>query len=285
MLVYFRCEFHLCGDPCVYACKLSGQDTYFVERGSGFLSTKAHIAFSCFHICKTLGHDPWRVIEVPKLISVKIIKVRSFFHWVFRKGSFRHFNFRQIASICHAEPVIFGPHHFLNGRLSSKCTAKFRYKRSGAEMDQINFSCGKFHIASMTGFLKYRVRIIVLWFQMVWILALVGFSRNAGNDGILRVFFIWAPDIFGTSHRNAVVISGASLCTHDVVILASFCEMRCLDAASVCATSPDPLRITDDLFFLRRIFYHTDSTWLLIAFSCFPLQGYHVFFAIGVMEK
>ena len=59
-------------------------------------------------------------------------------------------------------------------------------------MDQINFSFGKFHIASMTGFLKYSVRIIVLWFQMVWILALVGFSRNAGNDGILRVFFIWA---------------------------------------------------------------------------------------------
>ena len=61
--------------------------------------------------------------------------------------------------------------------------------------------------------------------------------------------------------------------------------MRCLDAASVGTASPDPLRITDDLFFLRRIFYHTDSPWLLVAFPCFPLQGYHVFFAVGVMEK
>ena len=283
--MHFRCEFHLCGDPRIYTCKLSGQDAYFVERCSGFLSAKAHIAFSCFHICKTLRHDPWRIIKVSKLIPIEIIKVRSLFHRIFRKGGFRHLDLRQIASICHAKPVIFRPHHFLDSCLSSKCTAKLRYKRSGAEMDQINLSCWKFHIASVSGFLENRIRIIVLWFQMIRILTLIGFSGNTGNDRIFRIFFIWPPDISGTSHGNTMIVSSSTLCTHDVIVLTSFCKVRSFNAATVCAASPDPLRITDDLFFLRGILYHADSTWLLIALSCLPLQGYHIFFTVCIMEK
>ena len=153
VLVDFRYEFHLCCNPCINTGQFSCKDADFIQRSTGFLSANTDISFSCFYISKSLRHDTWRIIEIPQFVTIEIIKVRYFFYRIFRKGAFRHFQFCKVASICHTKPVIFCPHHFLDCSLTSQSTTKFRNKWSGAEMNQIYFSCRKFHITSMTGFL------------------------------------------------------------------------------------------------------------------------------------
>ena len=60
-------------------------------------------------------------------------------------------------------PAILGPFHFLDGSLSAKRTAKLRAEWSGAKMYQIYLSKLRLHIASMTGFLQYHIRVEILW--------------------------------------------------------------------------------------------------------------------------
>ena len=139
-------------------------------------------------------------------------------------------------------------------------------------MNQIDFSCRKFHITSMTGFLKNRVRIIVFRFQMIRILSFIRFSRYTCHNRVLRIFFIWSPDVFGTSHGHTVIVSCATLSTHDIIIVSTLCQMRSFHAASVCAAFPYDLRISYDLLLFRRILHHADVAWLFISFPWLPFQ-------------
>ena len=74
VLMGFRLEFHFGCHPCIDAGQLSCQNTYFVQRGSGFLSTNSHITRSSLHICKSLRHDSRRIVPVAKLFSIEIIE-------------------------------------------------------------------------------------------------------------------------------------------------------------------------------------------------------------------
>ena len=151
-------------------------------------------------------------------------------------------------------------------------------------MYQIHLTGRKLNIASMTRLLKNRIRIIILRLQMIRILSLIGFSGYTGHNRILRIFFIWTPDIFGTPHSNTVVISCTAFRTHNIIILSALCQMRSFDAASVCTASPDSFWISYDFLIFRGIFHHTDCTWFFISFSCFPFQRNNILLSVGIMK-
>ena len=151
-------------------------------------------------------------------------------------------------------------------------------------MNQVYLTGRKFYIASVSGFLQNGVRIVIFRFQMIGILSLIRLSRYTGHNRILRIFFIWSPDISGASHCNTVIVSCAAFCAHNVIIFSSFSQMRSFDATSVCAASPDSFRISYNFFFGRIIFYHADRAWFFVSFSCLPLQGNNVFLSVCIME-
>ena len=62
-------------------------------------------------------------------------------------------------------------------------------------MHQIHFALRGLYIASVTGFLQNRIRIVIFWFQMIRVMAFIGFSGHRSQDRILRVLFIRSPDV------------------------------------------------------------------------------------------
>ena len=163
MLMNLWSKFHLGRYPRIHTCQLSCQDTYFIQRRARFLSPDSHIPFPCRHICKTLRHNARGIIKIAQFFSIKIIKRRNCRKFLLRQCALFHLNLGKIGSICHAKPSIFRPFHFLDCSLTSKCTAKFRHKRSRTKMYQIHFPCRQFHITSMPWFLQNRIRIEIFW--------------------------------------------------------------------------------------------------------------------------
>ena len=119
---------------------------------------------------------------------------------------------------------------------------------------------------------------------MIRIVSFVGLYRIRSDDRILRISFIGSPYTFGTPHGHTMIISGPALGTHNIIISVSFGQMRCLNAATIRSTLPDPFRISDDLLFLRIILGNCDHARLLITFSCLPVQRYNVFTSVIIMK-
>ena len=136
----------------------------------------------------------------------------------------------------------------------------------------------------MTGFLKDRIRIIVLRLQMVRVISLIGHSGSGCKDRILRIFLVRSPHIPGTSHGNTMIISGSALSTHDIIPSVMFGKMRRLDTPPVRTASPDALRISNDLLFFRRVLHKADHARLLVSVSCLPFKGYEPFAPGVIME-
>ena len=119
---------------------------------------------------------------------------------------------------------------------------------------------------------------------MIRIVSFIGYHRIGGYDRILRISLIRSPYVLGTPHRHTMVIACTTLGTHNIIIAVPFGKMRCLDAATVCASTPDALRIADDLLFLRIILGKCDHARLLIALSCLPVQRNNIFSAVIIVK-
>ena len=251
MLVYFRFKLHLRCDPCVYAGQFSCQDTHPVQRRPCLLTADPDISRSGLYISKGLRHNAGRIIPVSQFPAVEIIKIRDLRHRAFRERTLDCLHPCQITLI-HAQPSVLGPSHLLDRRLPPQRTPQFRNERARRVVKQIYFAVRCLYIASMTGFLKDRIRIIVLWLQMVRVLSLIGHSGSGSKDRILRIFLVRPPHIPGTSHGNTMIISGSALSAHDIIPPVVFGKMRCLDTSPIRASSPDALRISNDLLFFRR---------------------------------
>ena len=85
-------------------------------------------------------------------------------------------------------------------------------------MNKIGFSQTCLHVAPVTAFLQVTRRIVVSRLQMIHIGTLVLIFRNGGENGIGRISLVGTKGVFRASHGNAVVIAGAALGTHEIVI-------------------------------------------------------------------
>ena len=112
----------------------------------------------------------------------------------------------------------------------------------------------------------------------------IGFIRRGCHNRVLWISFIRTPDIFGTSHRHTMIISGSTFCTHNIVIATAFGQMRCFNTASVCTTAPHWPGVTNNLLFHRIIFYDADKSRFFIACTCFPFQWHNIFLSVIIME-
>ena len=119
---------------------------------------------------------------------------------------------------------------------------------------------------------------------MIRIVPFIGFPRDTGHDRILRILLVRPPYLCRPSHGNTMIITGTALSAHDVIISVPLRQMRGLDTSPVRTSPPHLLRITDDRLRCRVILHHADRPRLLIAFPCLPLQRYHIFPAVAVME-
>lgn len=62
-------------------------------------------------------------------------------------------------------------------------------------------------------------------------------------------------------------------------------QMRGFNAAPIRTAPPEPLRHPNHLLLYGVILHNADGTRLLILCAGFPLQGYHIFFPVIIMEK
>ena len=139
-------------------------------------------------------------------------------------------------------------------------------------------------IAAVSRLLQQYIRVEIFRFQMIRIVSFIGYHRVGGYDRILWISLIRSPYVFGTPHRHTMVIACTTLGTHNIIITVPFGKMRCFDAATVCASTPDALRIADDLLFLRIILGKCDHARLLIALSCLPVQRNNIFSAVIIVK-
>ena len=119
---------------------------------------------------------------------------------------------------------------------------------------------------------------------MIPVGALVVLFRIGSYDRIARICFVRTVNVFGTSHRHTVVITGAALCAHDVIILAAFRQMRSFDTSTVGAAAPEAFRHSNDFFRFRIILDNADRAWFFVLGSRLPLQCYNVFLSIIIMK-
>ena len=152
-------------------------------------------------------------------------------------------------------------------------------------MQQIGLPVRQVHIASVAGLLEDGIRIVIFRLQMIRIMPLIGLRRLAGDDRIHGILFIGTPDIFGAAHGDAVVVARAALRAHDVIVFPPLRQMGRLDAAPIRAPAPDPFHMAHDLLFFGVVFHHADLARLLIAFPGLPLQRYHIFSPIVIVEQ
>ena len=81
-----------------------------------------------------------------------------------------------------------------------------------------------------------------------------------------------------------MVIACASLCAHDVIILAAFRQMRSLDASAVGTAAPETFRHSHDFFRFRIVLDNADRAWFFVLGSRLPLQCYNVFLSVIIMK-
>ena len=81
-----------------------------------------------------------------------------------------------------------------------------------------------------------------------------------------------------------MIITGAALCAHNIVIIPTLCQMRRFYTSSVRASSPESFWHTHNSFFLRIILYDIDRPGFFISCPCFPVKGHDIFFSVIVME-
>ena len=137
----------------------------------------------------------------------------------------------------------------------------------------------------MPGFLQIGLRIEVVWFEMVCVVARVKVLRPGGDDGVLRIAFIGAGDLRCARHGDRMAVAGAAFGDHQVVIVAAARQMRCFNTAAIGTAAPDPLRIADNASRLRRILHQANGARFFVTFAGFPLQGNDPFFSVGVVQN
>ena len=178
-----------------------------------------------------------------------------------------NFGLRMVSATCEIKPVIFPPFDLLNRSFPAQVAPIGLAKRTSAKMRHVPFPALCFHKACVSGLLK----------------AEFGFSRR-GEDGVLRMQFVGAEEVMGSSQSHGVFVFGPSFRSQKIVVAVALVKVGSFgepDGTSL----EDQLGFAGQLLGFRVILLKNDSVKGVPVRSVIPNHIKPIFLAILIMKE